>query len=150
MGGVSLRTPVNVRQIRKAVSRNPRLSVCKLARKTGVALSSVHAILRRWCTHLPTYLPTCQPPILQIPACSRPQTGWQAARVRLCRWLSPKLAPLQFKKMLFMSGKANFHLDGNVSKQNACFWGSQPPGRVSHTIPILPTSPYGWRCPARP
>ena len=121
--GVSPRTPGNVRQIRKAVSRNPRLSVRKLARKTGVALSSVHAILRRWL-HLHPY---------KFQRVHGLRRGDRAARVRLCRWLSPKLGRPQFKKMFFMSDEANFHLDGNVSKQNARFWGSQPPGEsVAH------------------
>jgi len=104
-------------RIRTAITRSPRLSVRKLARRTGVPQTSVHRILRKWLGLHPYKLQ-------RVHGLRR---GDKAARVRLCTWLLPKLRSPRFKKLFFMSDEAHFYLNGSVIKQNCRVWGVEPP-----------------------
>ena len=115
-------------KVRRAIARNPRLSVRRLARKVGISRSSAHRILRKWLRLHP----------YKLERVHRLRRGVKARRIRFCTWLLPKLMSAQFRKHLFMSDEAHFYLDGMVSKQNCRFWGSENPHATMQHDPYAP------------
>ena len=75
--------------IRRAIARNPKLPVRKLARRTAVPRSIVQVILRKWMRLYPFKLQRVQ----------RQQRGDKTKRMRLCHRLAPKLRTLVFPSL---------------------------------------------------
>ena len=82
--------------------------------------STVHSALRHQLRLFPYKLQLVQ----------RLHRGDKARRVQFCRWLLSKWRLRSFRKGLFLSDEAHFHLDGSVVKQNCRVWGTEPPHEV--------------------
>lgn len=106
--------------IKRAIRRSPRLSISRLAHRTGVPRSTVHDILRRQLRLFPFKLQLMQ----------RIKRGDKAKRLRFCKWALGKWASRTFRKHLVMSDEAIFSVDGTVNKQNCRVWGTENPHAV--------------------
>ena len=117
-----------VKVIRRAIIRNPNLSVRGLARRTGVPRSTVDRVLRKWLRLHPYKLQ-------RVHGLRR---GDRAKRIRLARWLVQKLQSQRFTGAFFMSDEAHFYLDGTVGKANCRFWGTENPHETMDHDPYAP------------
>ena len=106
-----------VAQVRRAIARNPRLSVRQLGRRAGVSGPTIHRILRRQLQLFPYKLELSQ----------RLQRGDRAKRARFCRWLLGQWGKPRFRRFLLVSDEAHFYLNGQVNKQNCRLWGHENP-----------------------
>ena len=112
------RVPVAlVRAIRRALARNPRLSVRRLAARTGAQRSTVYNVVRGQLGLFAYKLQLVQ----------RLKRGDKAKRLRFCRWALAKWRSPRFRRCLIMTDEAQFCLDGTVNKQNARIWGTENP-----------------------
>jgi len=116
-----VQTEQAVAKVDRKIHANPRLSIRKLAVKTGLKKSTVQRILRQRLHMFPYKLQLVQ----------KLRRGDKAKRLQFCKWVLQKLRRRAFRKFLFMSDEANFHLDGSVSKQNCRVWGEQNPQLTS-------------------
>lgn len=124
--------PVSARavvKIKKAIAKNPHHSTRQLAEIAEVSQSVVEKILKKWLGLYPYKLQRVQ----------KQRRGDKAKRIRLCKWLVPKLNRPQFHRNLFTSDECHFFLNGAVLKQNCRVWGLSPP---SETIPYDPYAPH--------
>jgi hypothetical protein len=71
-----------------------------------------------------------KPPTYKLQLMQRLHRGDKAKRVRFCKWLLSKWRSPSFRKGLFMSDEADFHLDGS-QKQNCRVWGAEHPREVA-------------------
>ena len=107
-----------VGQIRRAVRDQPRRSVRGFAEGTGMSRSSVHRILSQDLNLFPYKLQLTQ----------KLKRGDKARRLEWSHWLLSKVRRCpRFLSTLWMSDEADFHLDGNVVKQNCRFWSEENP-----------------------
>ena len=113
-------TPAILRVLRRAIQRNPRLSVRRLSTRTGIPRTTLHRAIRHLLGLFPYKLQLVQ----------RLHRGDKAQRLQFCRWLLSKWRLLSFRKGLIMTDEAHFHLDGSVVKQNCRVWGTDPPHEV--------------------
>ena len=107
----------DVDKIQRLIRRNPTLSLRRLARRTGIPKSTVRGVLRKRLQLHP----------YKLQLLTRLMRGDKAKRIRACRWLLGKLKGRQFRRFLFMSDEAHFHLDGAVCKQNCRVWSDENP-----------------------
>ena len=109
--------PARVRAIRRAVARNPHLSIRRLAARTGAAYTTVQRVLRQQLRLYPFKLQLLQ----------RLKRGDKAKRLRFCKWALAKWRSPRFRRSLLMSDEAQFCLDGVVNRQNCRIWGTENP-----------------------
>ena len=110
-------TPTTIKQIARAISRNPRLSVRRLSKRTGIPPTTIHRILRKWLRLFP----------FKVQLTQKMKRGDKSSRIRQCKWLAAKLRSKSFAANLLMTDEANFTLDGVVNKQNCRIWGTEIP-----------------------
>ena len=106
-----------ISKVKLAIFRNPRLSVRQLSVRTGVRRSTVHKILQQQLQLHPYKLQHVQ----------HLKRGDKAKRRQFCNWAVSKFKAAAFRKNLFMTDEANFHLNGIVNKQNCKVWGEENP-----------------------
>ena len=126
--GASRNTLSAVKLIRRVISRNPKLSVRRLARRAKVPPTTVQRILRQWLKLHPYRLQR----VHQL------KRGDKAKRVRLCSWLARRLRSPKFSKHFFMRDEAHFYLDGGVTKRNCRIWGTENPHETVDHDPYAP------------
>ena len=97
-----------VAAVKRAIHRNPRLSIRRLAVRFGATTTTVHRILRGYLKLFPYKLQLLQ----------RLKQGDKVKRLRFCRWALSKWRAASFRDFLLMTDEAQFHLDGTVNKQN--------------------------------
>ena len=83
-------TPAVLRALRRAIRRNPRLSVRRLAARTGIPRATVHRAIRHQLGLFPYKLQLVQ----------RLHRGDKAKRLQFCHWLLSKWKLLSFCKGL--------------------------------------------------
>lgn len=114
-------TSATLHSLEKALRRNPKLSVRQLALRLGIPRSTVHRAIKHKLGLFP----------YKIQVVQRLQRGDKAKRLRFCRWLLSRWKRTSFRRALVMTDEANFHLEGNVTKQNCRIWGTEPPEEVA-------------------
>jgi len=113
-----LRTPPAVlTRVRRAITRNPHLSVRQLSRRMGQSRSTIQRVLRQQLRLHPYKLQLTQ----------RLRRGDKAKRQRFCRWVVGKWANPSFRKHLLVSDEAHFYPNGLFNKQNCRVWGDDNP-----------------------
>ena len=106
-----------VAAVKRAIHRNPRLSIRRLAVRFGATTTTVHRILRGYLKLFPYKLQLLQ----------RLKRGDKVKRLRFCRWALSKWRAACFRDFLLMTDEAQFHFDGSVNKQNCRVWGEENP-----------------------
>jgi len=107
----------DVRAVRRAIQRNPRLSTRRLSTRVGVPRTTVQRILRQRLGLHP----------YKVQLLQRLKRGDKAARSRFCKWALGKWRSRGFRQGLLMTDEAQFYLDGTVQKKNCRIWGSENP-----------------------
>ena len=106
-----------VQRVRRAIQRNPRLSIRQIGIRTGAPRSTIQRILRR----------ELQLHAFKMQVLHSLKRGDKARRVRFCRWMLRQWSMRGFRKNLVMSDEAHFYLNGAVNKQNCRIWGEKNP-----------------------
>lgn len=123
------RIPRLNRSVQRAITRNPKMSIRALVRRTGVPRSTIQRFLRQRLGLHPFRLQLVQ----------RLLRGDKAKRIRFCRWALSKWRSPSFRRFLLMTDEAQFHLDGTVNKQNCRVWGTENPHVVVTQEGISPS-----------
>ena len=114
-------TPSTLWRMRRALQRSPRLSLRRLSTRLGIALTTVRRAVRHQLGFF----------LYKLQLVQRLHRGDKAKRLQFCHWLLSKWKLCSFRKGLFITDEAHFHLDGSVVKQNCRVWGTEAPHEVA-------------------
>ncbi|CAH2090217.1 unnamed protein product [Euphydryas editha] len=126
----SVITEETIESVRQSTSENPTLSVRKRSQKLNIKKSSLHSILKR-DLHLKAY---------KIQLVQQLKKTDYFHRVNFVQEMFQRFN--NFENILF-SDEANFHLNGNVNKQNCRYWSNENP-KQKHERPLYSTKITVW------
>ena len=122
-GLLFVNTPRNRKIIKKRIWRNPRTSIRKIARETGISNTSVHKMA--------TEVLGLKPYKLQKVQLLTDEN--KIVRIQRCRQLLRRAATHQWEKILFTDEKL-FTIEQAHNHQNDRIWSSKPPGNTAIVV----------------